>query len=70
LDAIVVSVTERDFLFADRRQRPTQEQEKVLRELLQIRRNDIEHLMKAKLESSVKAVLRAKREEHHYDKRK
>ena len=32
-EAIVESVTERDFLFVDRRQRLTPEQEKVLREL-------------------------------------
>ena len=35
----VVSVIEKDFLFVVRRQRQTQEQEKVLREQLQTRRN-------------------------------
>ena len=34
-----VSVIEKDFLFVVRRQRQTQEQEKVLREQLQTRRN-------------------------------
>ena len=37
----VVSVTEKDFRFVVRRQRQTQEQEKVLREQLQTRRNKL-----------------------------
>jgi hypothetical protein len=40
LDAIVVSVIEKDFQFVVRKQRQTQELEKVLREQLQIRRNN------------------------------
>jgi hypothetical protein len=40
LDAIVVSVTEKDFQFVVRKQRPMPEQEKVLRKLLLIRRNN------------------------------
>ena len=39
-DAIVESVIEKDFRFVVRKQRPMQEQEKVLRELLQTRRNN------------------------------
>jgi hypothetical protein len=37
----VVSVTEKDFQFVVRRQRPTHVQEKVLREQLLIRRNNL-----------------------------
>ena len=40
-DATEVSVTERACLFVVRKQRPTQEPAKVLRELLQIRRNNL-----------------------------
>ena len=39
----------KDFLFVVRRQRQTQEQEKVLRELLQIRRNKSRALSESKL---------------------
>ena len=40
MDAIVVSVIEKDFQFVVRRQRLTLELEKVLREQLQTRRNN------------------------------